>query len=261
MKPQLLAVVTASIIAIPLSISVKAESLSDLNQLLSTKQCSQCDLSNAGLVQANLTGADLTQANLVGANLSQANLTGVNLRGANLTGTSLHGANLTGANLTGANLTGTDLGNAFLGNANLSEVDLDAANLEGVKGLSATAASAEQFHRWGVKESERGNYKGAIANYKKAISIDSELAPAYLGLAIVQFNFDRRQEAMANTVTAKELFKQQEHKLGFQTAKNFQQRMTLVEEAEANVAERQQGAGKVGKFMGSVGSLLLQFLL
>lgn len=260
MKPQLLAVIT-TLTTIAIASPASSESLDDLNQLLSTKQCSQCDLSNTGLVQADLTEANLSQANLAGANLSQANLMGADLTGANLTGTSLHGANLTGANLTGVNLAGTDLRNAYLGNTNLSEVDLDSAHLEGVRGLAKTAASAEQFHRWGVREAEQGNYNRAIAHYQKAINLDPELAPAYLGLAIIQFNFDHRAAAKQNTEIAAELFKNQEHELGHQTAVNFQQKMAMIQEAEANTAEREGGLGHIGKFMGSVGSLLLQFLL
>lgn len=259
MKLQLLAVITT--LTTTISLPVHSESLSDLNQLLNTKKCSQCDLSNAGLVQANLTGSDLVQANLTGANLSQANLMGANLTGANLTGVSLYGANLTGANLTGANLAGADLRNAYVGNANLAGVDLDSVHLEGIKGLSTMAASAEQFHRWGVREAERGNYNGAIANYNKAIQLDPELAPAYLGLAIIQYNFDHRAEAEVNTQIAAELFKEQEHELGLQTAANFQQKMALIQEAEDNAAQQEGGLGHVGKFMGSIGSLLLQFLL
>ena len=258
MRPQLLAVTA---IFTTITLPATAESLNDLNQLLSTKQCSRCDLSDAGLVQADLTGSDLTQANLAGANLSQANLKGANLRGANLAGTSLYGANLTGADLTGANLAGVDLRNAYVNGANLTGVDLNTAHLNGIKGLAASAASAEQFHRWGVKEAENGNYKAAIANYKKAIQLDPELAPAYLGMAIIQYNFDYRAAAKQNTQKAVDLFKQQEHKLGLQTARNFKQRMALIEEAEDNVAAQEGGHGKVGKFMGSIGSLLLQFLL
>jgi tetratricopeptide (TPR) repeat protein len=251
----------ASLTTIAISLPSQAESLSDLNQLLNSKKCSQCDLSNSGLVQANLIGVDLAQANLVGANLSQANLTGANLTGANLTGASLYGANLTGANLTGANLSGTDLRTAYVANANLTSVDLDSAHLEGIKGLSETAATAKQFHRWGVKEAERGNYNGAIANYRKAIKLDSELAPAYLGLAIIQYNFDHRAEAKANTAIAAKLFKKQQHELGYKTASDFQQKMDLIQQAEDKVTQQQGGMGGVGKFMGSVGSLLLQFLL
>ena len=258
MKLQLLAVITT---LTTISLPVHSESLNDLNQLLNTKKCSQCDLSNAGLVQANLTGSELVQANLAGANLSQANLMGADLAGANLTGTSLYGANLTGANLTGANLAGADLRNAYVGDANLGGVDLDSVHLEGIKGLSVMSASAEQFHRWGVREAERGNYNGAIANYQKAIALDPELAPAYLGLAIIQYNFDHRAEAEVNTQIAAELFEAQEHELGLQTATNFQQKMAMIQEAEDNAAEQEGGLGHIGKFMGSVGSLLLKFLL
>jgi tetratricopeptide (TPR) repeat protein len=258
MKLQLFAVIaTLTTIAVP----AQGESLTDLNQFLGTKKCSQCDLSNAGLVQADLTGADLAGANLAGANLSQANLKGADLQGADLEGTSLYGANLTGANLTGANLTGTDLRNAYVDNATLEGVDLDSAHLDGIKGLATTAASAEQFHRWGVREAESGNYQGAIANYQKAIQLDPELAPAYLGLAIIQYNFDYRAAAQKNTKMAVDLFKKQKHKLGLQTASNFQQQMNLIQEAEDHQAAQSGGHGQVGKFMGSVGSLLLQFLL
>ena len=56
--------------------------------------CSNANLSGAGLTFANLyradlTGADLRDANLAGANLSFAHLTGADLRDA-----SLHGATL-----------------------------------------------------------------------------------------------------------------------------------------------------------------------
>ncbi|MBE9045896.1 pentapeptide repeat-containing protein [Pleurocapsales cyanobacterium LEGE 10410] len=260
MKLQILSVIT-TIATIAVSIPTQAESLSDLNQLLGTKKCSQCDLSNSGLVQANLTGADLVRANLAGANLSQANLMGADLTGANLTGTSLFGANLTGANLTGANLTGTDLRNAYVGNTNFAEVDLNSAHMDGIKGLAETAASAEQFHRWGVREAEQGNYNRAIAHYRKAIKLDPELAPAYLGLAIIQYNFDRRGEAKRNTEIAAKLFKEQEHQLGHQTALDFQQKMAMIQEAEDNAAQQEGGMGNVGKFMGGIGSLLLRFLL
>ena len=260
MKSQLLTLVF-TLTTITISTSVRAESLSDLNQLLSTNKCSQCELSSSGLVQADLKRANLIRADLAGANLSQANLAGANLTGADLTGASLHGANLTGANLTGANLAGTDLRNAYVGNTNLSGVDLNSAMVDGIKGLSTNSATAEQFHRWGVREAERSNYDAAIANYKKAINKDPELAPAYLGLAIVQYNFDYRAKAKNNTAIAAKLFKQQEHKLGHQTAMNFQKQMDLIQQAEENATEQEGGMGHIGKFMGSVGSLLLQFLL
>jgi len=260
MKTKIL-IAIATLTTIAISLPAQSENLTDLNQLLGTKKCSQCDLSSSGLVMANLTGAELQKANLISANLSQANLMGADLRGANLTGASLNGANLTGANLTGANLTGTDLRNAYLGNTNLTEVDLDAAYLEGVKGISETAATPEQFHRWGVREAERGNYEAAIAHYQRAINLDPEFAPAYLGLAIIQYRFDNQAEAKKNTEVAVKLFKAQEHELGYKTAFDFQQKMELVSKAEENVAKRERNAGNIGKFMGGVGSLLLKLLL
>ena len=260
MKLPLLSAI-AFVTTITITTPLHGESLSDLTQLLNTKQCFQCDLSNSGLVQANLVGANLSQANLVGANLSQANLTGADLRGANLTGASLHGANLTGANLTGVNLTGTDLRNAYLANAVLGGVDLDSARIQGIKGIDETAATAEQFHRWGVREAEQGNYNAALAHYRRAINIDPEFAPAYLGLGIIQYNFDHRGQAQKNTKIAAKLFKEQNHELGHKTAKDFQEKMALIQKAEENTAQKEGGLGHVGKFMGSVGSLLLQLLL
>ncbi len=260
MKTNILMAI-ATLTTITISLPIKAEDLNDLNQLLSTKQCAECDLSGSGLVMSNLTGAQLQGANLVSANLSQANLTGADLTGADLTGASLHGANLTGANLTGANLNGTDLRNAYLANTILQDVELDRAYLDGVKAIAPDAATPEQFHRWGVREAERGNYQAAMAHYQRAISIDPEFAPAYLGIGIIQHRFDNDRAAQKSTKIAKDLFKKQKHKLGYQTALNFQKQMTLIKQAEENAANRERGASNVGKFMGGIGSLLLKLML
>ena len=94
----------------------------DLQRLLATKSCPNCDLSNADLSGANLTFAYMAGANLSGANLARAyiswgNLSNADLGGANLTvaflgNTNLAGANLSGANLTRANLAGVNLSGA-----------------------------------------------------------------------------------------------------------------------------------------------------
>jgi uncharacterized protein YjbI with pentapeptide repeats len=76
-----------------------------IQQLMKTRECPGCDLTDATLMGAGLPGADLT-----GANLSNANLYGANLQGANLTGAVFNGANLKLANLAGA--TGADLSGA-----------------------------------------------------------------------------------------------------------------------------------------------------
>ena len=103
MKLRVLASTTL-LTALSLAIPALAANPEHTRQLLSTRQCEGCDLTNAGLVMANLAGANLRGANLSRANLSRANLADADLSGANLTGASLFGADLTGANLSGANL-------------------------------------------------------------------------------------------------------------------------------------------------------------
>ena len=84
-----------------------------VKELLQTKQCPECNFSNA-----NLKGLDLQGVNLQGANLE----------GANLSGAKLANANLKNANLNRANLTGADLGCAgitFNLDANEKEANMD----------------------------------------------------------------------------------------------------------------------------------------
>jgi tetratricopeptide (TPR) repeat protein len=259
MKPNLFAAI-AILSSIGLSAPSLAENLTHLNQLLATKQCSQCDLSNSGLVMANLAGAQLRDANLSNANLSQANLVGADLRGANLAGASLYGANLNGANLTGANLAGTDLRNAYLVNANLLDVDLSQVFLEGAKGIPHYAGTPQQFHRWGVREAQRGNYKAAIEFYHQAIDLDAEFAPAYLGLGLIQFRLTRETEAQKNGEIAAQLFQKQENQLGYQVTQKFLQEIALARQIEERNANPQSGSN-FGKFIGGMGSLLLRLML
>ncbi|MDJ0727250.1 MAG: pentapeptide repeat-containing protein [Prochloraceae cyanobacterium] len=83
----------------------------NLEKLLATKECSECDLTYL--------------------NLKSANLRGVNLRGANLTGSDLSGADLKGANLDRAILYQADLSNTILSNASFQGANLEMANLKG----------------------------------------------------------------------------------------------------------------------------------
>jgi uncharacterized protein YjbI with pentapeptide repeats len=94
----------------------------DLAKLLSTKQCSWCNLHSA-----NLSGAQLPNASLSNASLSNANLSNANLSRANLSGAFLTSANLSGANLSDAFLADANLSNADLTDANLSNADLSGA--------------------------------------------------------------------------------------------------------------------------------------
>ncbi|MEB3357140.1 MAG: pentapeptide repeat-containing protein, partial [Synechococcales bacterium] len=76
------------------------EDLEQLQQLLSTRACQNCDLSGTSFVYTDLSRVDLTGADLSRANLNRTNLRNANLRGANLTSAVLFNADLTGADLT-----------------------------------------------------------------------------------------------------------------------------------------------------------------
>ena len=86
----------------------------DLQKLLDTNVCVQCDLREANLMDAYLTGTNLTDANLSGANLVSADLSGAILIYANLSGANLGGAFLGGANLYGAYMNGAILCNTTM---------------------------------------------------------------------------------------------------------------------------------------------------
>ena len=64
----------------------------DLEQLLTYRQCIQCNLEGANLAGKDLTGAWLLESNLKGADLSGADLSGADLGGSDLTGANLEEA-------------------------------------------------------------------------------------------------------------------------------------------------------------------------
>lgn len=259
MKRQIIVTATALNI-IGLIVPASAENLSDLSQLLSTKQCYQCDLSRSGLVMADLAGANLSSANLSGANLSQANLAGADLSGANLSGASLHGANLSGANLVGANLTGTDLRDTYLVNANLLGVDLADAHVQGAVGIPSHAGTPEQFYSWGMNEAAKGNYLDAIDHFNRALDADPDFAPAYLSRGLTQYRIGNEAGATEDAQIAANLFEEQENIEGQEAAQNFIQAIAAYREA-VNSAEEPKGGLGLDRIIGSIGSLLLQFLV
>ena len=105
----------------------------NLQRLMITNQCYECDLVGVDLSNAHLIGADLRGAILTGANFSWSNLEGADLSGANLTG-----ANFTGAFLTNASLTNTDLDNVNFTQAILHDVDVAGASMENLNLAGAT---------------------------------------------------------------------------------------------------------------------------
>lgn len=243
-------------LAIPTRIS--AENINHLSQLLNTKKCENCDLTNAGLVMANLTGANLAGANLVGANLSRANLTGANLTGANLSGASLYGANLSGANLSGANLTGADFRNTYLVNANFQNTNLSSAYVQGAIGMPETAAQAEQFYLWALQEDKKGNYPTAIKYYTQAIELDPDLAPAYLGRAIIKSRYGNINTAIEDGEKAQELFESQENAEGYALSTRFIQLAQARSEFEAKNGN--QGNPQFVQIVNTIAPMLFKFL-
>jgi uncharacterized protein YjbI with pentapeptide repeats len=105
------------------------EILQNIEILLDTNRCYDCNLAGADLSGKNLEEADLEEADLSNALLQNADLEGANLKGANLSGADLSDADLSEADCYRAILTGADLTNT-----NLEGTLLDDANLSGVKG-------------------------------------------------------------------------------------------------------------------------------
>ena len=130
----------------------------NINTLIKTNNCQDCDLIGANLSGADLQGAELTgaivaEADLSGANLQQAilnkailnktNLSGADLSGANLQQVILGDSELIGAKLGGANLSGADLFRAKLQDADLGEANLQDANLDRASLVEANLQNAD----------------------------------------------------------------------------------------------------------------------
>ncbi|MCW5314433.1 hypothetical protein GTQ43_11625 [Nostoc sp. KVJ3] len=253
MRNQILGA-AAFLTIISLTTSVQAANSEHLRQLLATKQCQNCDLTNAGLVMADLSGANLSGANLTGANLSRANLSGADFRGANLSGASLFGVNLSEAKFSGANLTGADLRNSYLANAELTGAYLNGANFQGAVGIPSKIASPEEFYAWGIAEGQKGNQQQAISYFNQAIAIKPEFAGAYLARGVARYQILDRQGAFQDAQVAEKLFTSQSNTSGTQTAQAF------IKELQTPVNE-QVSVGKPSftDFLGGISSLLLQF--
>lgn len=99
-----------------------------LQQLIETRACPECELSNADLFEAKLNGANLSLANMRGADLRKANLIGANffgayLKDANFENAKLRWANFTNADLERVNFQGADLRGAKFNSALFKDVD------------------------------------------------------------------------------------------------------------------------------------------
>ncbi len=102
------------------------EPINDLDRLLTTGECRNCELA-----KANLEGFDLAGVDLEGANLEKANLKGAILLNANLKNAHLRKADLSNAILEESYLEKANLKDANLEDANLLKASLEEANLKG----------------------------------------------------------------------------------------------------------------------------------
>ncbi len=252
--PQILA--TTLLLLTGLTTSIRAENIADMQKLLSTKNCQQCDLSGAGLVMNDLTGAKLGGANLVGANFSRANLTGADLRGANLTGASLHGANLMGADLRGANLTGADLRSTYLVNANLQGVDVRNLNLEGAVGIPTNLGTAEDFYRWGILAWQKNDFASAIEMFDRSITLQPEFPAAYLARSMAKFRLQDDRGATKDAMLAERLFFARSDRQGLQVSQALIKKIKLASQPTPTSGV---GNGNLVDFMTNLSSVLLSF--
>ena len=118
----------------------------DLVELLQTRKCPDCQLTDVDLVHSDLRDADLRGAQLQRANLGHARLDGADLKKSNLQFTNLRGASLRGADLRGSTLYGTDLRQADLSGARLDDGALEQAYWQGAHGIKDSVRSHAALH-------------------------------------------------------------------------------------------------------------------
>jgi uncharacterized protein YjbI with pentapeptide repeats len=260
MKSLLL--LSLTVLSLCVALPVEAENLEHTQQLLSTNQCPDCDLSRIGLVYADLSGADLSRANLTQANLSRANLSGTNLSNANLAGAVLFNANLRGADLRGADLRGADLRGAILVGVNVQGAKLDGANFLGAVGLPSEVATVENLYRFGLAEAERGNYRGAIGYYNQVASQEPEFAGAYLARGVARFRLGEQALALEDAQQAEQLYLAQGNEEGHQAAVQFNQGIQAIQAASEEQKKQMEGNGigiGILNILGTAASLFLRF--
>lgn len=243
---KIYALPTLALLTVCWIVPAHAENLSHTQQLISTKQCERCDLSSAGLIYANLVGANLNGANLAAANLSRSNLSGANLSGANLAGAALNGANLTGANLSQANLTGVDLREANLTGVNMEGAITEGANFLGAIGLPQQVATPQNLYMLGLQEDQRGNYRGAIDYYTRAIDLQPDFATAFLARGVTRLRLRDQAGALQDAEAAERFYLAQGDEQGHQRAVFLAEGVQAIDEAQAKADRASQGGGGSG---------------
>ncbi len=96
------------------SANISVEVQENIDLLIKTNQCVDCNLAGADLNRLNLSGADLRGADLSNATFFLADLSNANLSRAILRGTQFGGADLADADLRKADLRGVKIAGAYL---------------------------------------------------------------------------------------------------------------------------------------------------
>lgn len=255
MKIPFAIAVTAATLSAPLV--ALADSPDHLQQLISTRRCSRCDLRRASLVHTDLSGVDAPRSDFSFANLNRSQLSEANLQGADLSNTVLFNADLSGADLTGANLQGADLRNAYLQGAVLDGALLQGANFQGAVGIPEALLTARSLYTWGQREAERGNFQDAYSYYTRALEKEPNAPHLYLSRSVTLYRWGYVDNAIADANEAERLFAAQGNTEAQQTAAELAQNLTEFREDRMD-AENRGSSGFLNIF-GSVASLLLRF--
>jgi uncharacterized protein YjbI with pentapeptide repeats len=168
------------------SYSASAAARENLQILLETRTCQNCDLSGLDLNRLDLSDVDLQGADL---SLSSCKLT------------NLSGANLSKAKLNGVAFDGADLGEADLRGADLRGARLDSAYLEGVK-TSGKIIEQEELDNDGNVLGSRDVVKEDIAKSKRRpVAGQADLTPSHLdsGVPALQSSQVKSTQDMAQT--------------------------------------------------------------
>ena len=181
----------------------------DLIQLLESRQCRACQLSDVDLAHADLRDADLQKARLQRANLSQARLDGADLNGSDLSFTSFQGASLRGADLRNSHLMGTDLRRADLTGALLDQNALDQTHWNGARGVTQGARSHAGLHNAGVDAAQEGRWPAAEQLFGAAIQINPDEPLSWVARGLSRGEQGKDDLASRDFAYAGELFAEQ----------------------------------------------------
>lgn len=123
----------------------------NLERLITTGKCVECDLTGLNLNRMDLSGTDLRNSDLSFTSCFLTNFSGADLRGTTLNGTVFGGADLGDADLRGADLRGADLESAYLGGT-LMEGDM---------------VPVKQFKEYGISDIQKDTF---VADQRKTKS-------------------------------------------------------------------------------------------